>query len=239
MAWVITYNGLTPTLAHFHGPAAVGVNASPVAGTPSGLIAAGAPGASPIQGTATITVEQMGQLQAGNWYINLHTAAISAGEIRGQVVLQQADGGTDGGDAASDAPADVATDTPTDVTTDTPTDRPTDTPTDTPADRTDAAGGTGATGGTGGRGGAGGTGGTTGGAGGRGGSGTGGAGGSTGGAGGRGGAAGRGGTGTTPAAPAEEDDGCGCRTVGGSGSAAGLIGLALAGLLFSARRRRS
>lgn len=74
-----TYSGLTgpATAAHFHGPAAAGVNAGvqiPIA----------AP-ASPISGQATLSEAQIADLKAGKWYFNVHTAAHQTGEIRGQV----------------------------------------------------------------------------------------------------------------------------------------------------------
>ena len=75
-----TYTGLTgpATAAHFHGPALAGANAPPVVPV--------AKPASPIAGTATLTDEQIADLQAGKWYFNVHTAAHPPGEIRGQVV---------------------------------------------------------------------------------------------------------------------------------------------------------
>jgi hypothetical protein len=76
----VTYSGLTgpATMAHFHGPAAPGVNAPPII-TMKSL-------ASPIKGTATLTDAQITDLKAGNWYFNVHTAAHPSGEIRGQLV---------------------------------------------------------------------------------------------------------------------------------------------------------
>lgn len=41
--------------------------------------------ASPAQGSATLTDAQAADLLAGRYYINIHTAANPAGEIRGQV----------------------------------------------------------------------------------------------------------------------------------------------------------
>jgi hypothetical protein len=78
-SYVVTYSGLTgpATMAHFHGPAAPGVNA-PAIITMATL-------ASPIKGTATLTDAQIADLKAGNWYFNVHTAAHPPGEIRGQL----------------------------------------------------------------------------------------------------------------------------------------------------------
>lgn len=80
LTWTITYSGLTgpATAAHFHGPAGPGVNAPPALPLSGGLD-------SPIKGTATLTVAQASDLAAGNWYLNVHTAANPDGEIRGQV----------------------------------------------------------------------------------------------------------------------------------------------------------
>ncbi len=81
LSWTIDYSGLTgpATMAHFHGPAAPGVAAGvtiPITGTM----------ASPLTGTAAINDGQIGDLRAGMWYINIHTAKYPAGEIRGQVI---------------------------------------------------------------------------------------------------------------------------------------------------------
>ena len=81
LTWTVTYKGLTgkPTAAHFHGPAAVGANAGPVIGLTGDLV-------SPIKGTATLNDKQASELEAGMWYLNVHTSKYADGEIRGQVV---------------------------------------------------------------------------------------------------------------------------------------------------------
>jgi hypothetical protein len=75
----VTYSGLTgpATMAHIHGPAAVGANAS--------VVVPLAPPASPIKGTATVTDAQIADMEAGKYYVNVHTAANPGGEIRGQL----------------------------------------------------------------------------------------------------------------------------------------------------------
>ena len=81
----IEFSGLTGPVAaaHFHGPAAVGVNAKPQ------LPIKGTPITSPIDGKATLTSEQAKDLVDGKWYFNLHTASNPGGEIRGQVLKSE------------------------------------------------------------------------------------------------------------------------------------------------------
>jgi hypothetical protein len=80
LSWTIDYSGITgpATAAHFHGPADPGKNAPPVLPIDGSL-------ASPIKGTATLSDEQVADLQAGKWYFNVHSAAYPDGEIRGQL----------------------------------------------------------------------------------------------------------------------------------------------------------
>jgi hypothetical protein len=80
VTWRITYSGLSgiPTAAHFHGPAQPGANAGVAVPIPNVAT-------SPLQGSATLTDAQAADLLAGRYYINIHTAANPAGEIRGQV----------------------------------------------------------------------------------------------------------------------------------------------------------
>ena len=84
VTWTITYAGLSGpvTMAHFHGPAAKGENAAPQVW----LTKQGSPAENPIKGQATLTPDQAKEFLAGKWYVNLHTQAHPAGEIRGQVV---------------------------------------------------------------------------------------------------------------------------------------------------------
>jgi hypothetical protein len=83
LTWTITYSGLsdTATMAHFHGPAMADKNGPVVIW----LSKRGSSAASPITGQATLTPDQAQQFAAGEWYINVHTEAHPAGEIRGQV----------------------------------------------------------------------------------------------------------------------------------------------------------
>lgn len=85
LTWDVTFWGLTgpATAAHFHGPAEAGKNA----GVAVGILKGG--DALPAKGSATLTPEQMADLMAGKWYVNVHTAANGGGEIRGQVVKKQ------------------------------------------------------------------------------------------------------------------------------------------------------
>ena len=81
LTYTVTYSGLTgpATAAHIHGPAAPGANAGV-------LVPFKAPLESPIKGTATLTDDQIKDLEAGQTYANIHTAANPGGEIRGQLV---------------------------------------------------------------------------------------------------------------------------------------------------------
>jgi hypothetical protein len=80
--YTLTFEGLTgpATAAHFHGPAAAGANAPVV------VPIDGPNPTSPVTGSATLTDEQIKDLQAKKWYANVHTAANKGGEIRGQVL---------------------------------------------------------------------------------------------------------------------------------------------------------
>ena len=78
LTYVVTYKGLTDAVAaHFHGPADAGAN--------GGVEVPITMGPSPIKGEATVTDAQAADLEAGKWYVNIHTKGTPAGEIRGQV----------------------------------------------------------------------------------------------------------------------------------------------------------
>ncbi|MCG2593623.1 CHRD domain-containing protein [Ramlibacter sp. XY19] len=77
--WRVTANGLSgkATAAHIHGPAGPGQNAPAI--VPLDVRPA------TINGQLRITPEQATQLESGQWYVNIHTAAHPDGEIRGQL----------------------------------------------------------------------------------------------------------------------------------------------------------
>jgi hypothetical protein len=79
LTYTITYKGLSgdAVAAHFHGPADAGAN--------GGVELPITVGPSPIKGDATLDDAKAADLTAGKWYVNIHTAANQAGEIRGQV----------------------------------------------------------------------------------------------------------------------------------------------------------
>jgi hypothetical protein len=79
-SYTVTYSGLTgpATAAHFH-KGAPGVAGPPVLPVPKADLA------SPMKGKATLTDAQVKDLDAGQWYFNIHTAANPGGELRGQV----------------------------------------------------------------------------------------------------------------------------------------------------------
>ncbi len=88
IAWEITYEGLTGPIvspgAHFHGPAepgeTAGVEITLTSGDPDG------PTSGVLEGSSPLTMQQLDDVTAGLWYVNIHTAQNPAGEIRGQVV---------------------------------------------------------------------------------------------------------------------------------------------------------
>ena len=81
LRWKLSYSNLSgpPVMAHFHGPAAIGFNAGVALPFPMPL-------ASPYEGRATLTPQQMADLVDGKWYANLHTARHPDGEVRGQMI---------------------------------------------------------------------------------------------------------------------------------------------------------
>jgi CHRD domain len=81
ITWDVTYSGLTgpAKAAHIHGPADSGQNAGVVVPLTGNL-------ASPIRGSKILTPAQMADLEAGKYYVNIHTAANKGGEVRGQLM---------------------------------------------------------------------------------------------------------------------------------------------------------
>ncbi|MDX8453853.1 CHRD domain-containing protein [Mesorhizobium sp. VK9D] len=79
LSWNVKYSGLSgpAVAAHIHGPADKGANADPV--IPFEKLK------SPIKGSATLTDAQAADLEAGKYYVNVHTAKNKDGEIRGQI----------------------------------------------------------------------------------------------------------------------------------------------------------
>ncbi len=80
LEWTADYSGLTgpAVAAHFHGPAPMG-KAAPIE------VPLQAPLDSPMKGSATLTDAQAKDLMDGMMYFNIHTAANTPGEIRGQM----------------------------------------------------------------------------------------------------------------------------------------------------------
>jgi MYXO-CTERM domain-containing protein len=82
--WTLTgsYSGLTgtTTASHIHGPADVGV----IAGVVVGLTHTGGSNGS-LSGGGTFLPAQFAELQAGRYYVNVHTTLFPGGEVRAQL----------------------------------------------------------------------------------------------------------------------------------------------------------
>jgi hypothetical protein len=83
LTWRVSFTNLTAPLTamHFHGPAAPNANAGIVIPIPASPAQA-----SIVNGAATVTEQQMADILAGRYYVNVHTPNNPGGEIRGQVV---------------------------------------------------------------------------------------------------------------------------------------------------------
>jgi hypothetical protein len=80
LSYTINYTGATPTAMHFH-KGDIGV-AGDVAAAVEGPYSSG------MTGSITLTEEQEADLLAGKWYLNVHSDAYAAGEVRGQAVME-------------------------------------------------------------------------------------------------------------------------------------------------------
>lgn len=83
--WWIWFGGLAggATGVQLHGPAQAGENTAIAVDLAGSAGAAGI--TAPVQGTATLNVAQIEQIDAGLWYVNILTAPHPVGEIRGQL----------------------------------------------------------------------------------------------------------------------------------------------------------
>jgi hypothetical protein len=77
----VTYSGLgsAEVAAHIHGPAPLGVNAAVIFPFALGPLKLGSFG--------PLTAAQLGDLNSGLLYVNIHSALIPGGEIRGQILV--------------------------------------------------------------------------------------------------------------------------------------------------------
>lgn len=80
--WTLRFQDLSSPLSatHFHGPAASSGNAPILVPIASKLDRSGS-----IEGKAVISEQQIQDLLAGRWYINIHTPNFPSGELRGQL----------------------------------------------------------------------------------------------------------------------------------------------------------
>lgn len=76
----VTYQGMTPTAWHIH-KAPAGSNGSVVHDLGSTFT-------SPFVFNKTLTAEQEADLEAGMYYVNIHSATYKGGEIRGQLRVE-------------------------------------------------------------------------------------------------------------------------------------------------------
>jgi hypothetical protein len=86
--YTVTWSGLTgpAIMAHFPGPAVPGKNAGVLVPLGMNMTAGLTP---PLHASVKLTDAQIGSLEAGLWYVNVHTPAHKGGEIRGQVTKVQ------------------------------------------------------------------------------------------------------------------------------------------------------
>ena len=81
--WIIYHDVSAPLAAHFHGNGFPGVAATilvDLGGLSGGLT-------SPMVGSTTRSAQDVADLLAGRWYVNIHSVTFSGGEIRGQLAV--------------------------------------------------------------------------------------------------------------------------------------------------------
>jgi CHRD domain-containing protein len=93
LSWVVNVSNIANvTLAHIHGPAAVGVNAGVILNlNPNTTVTTGVltSGAATTPTAATVSMDSLKTLiRAGLAYVNVHNQANGGGHIRGQLVKQ-------------------------------------------------------------------------------------------------------------------------------------------------------
>ena len=81
LTWKVDYRDLQGVFsaAHFHGPAKTGENAPALVNVTDSIKT----------GSASLTDQQAADLDAGLWYLNIHSERYPEGEIRGQVLRIQ------------------------------------------------------------------------------------------------------------------------------------------------------
>jgi len=86
LTYTLNWTDLTgnPTLMHFHGPAGVGENNSPVVD----ITGFPATTSGSHNGSAQLTDAQESQLLQERWYVNIHTPNHGSGEIRAQAMVE-------------------------------------------------------------------------------------------------------------------------------------------------------
>ncbi|MCB1614746.1 MAG: CHRD domain-containing protein [Pseudomonadales bacterium] len=90
LTYTISFSGLsgTETASHFHGPAAAGSSAGVTYALSTGSPKSGTIDLVDLNsGTYTVS-DQLGDILADLWYINIHSSTFAGGEIRGQLLYQ-------------------------------------------------------------------------------------------------------------------------------------------------------
>lgn len=97
----LPFPNLAPTSGGIYGPAGSGTNADVIFAWTNYSIVPGSPnstfkGAWQYKGTCTLTSDQLDQLRAGLWYVNVSSAEFPDGELRGQITISAASPTADG-----------------------------------------------------------------------------------------------------------------------------------------------